>query len=113
MARTSTFCGTIEYMAPEMMLNQGYDASVDWFSFGILLFELLCGKNPFKGENQEPTSQDEVPAKIGEILEREEEILRGHENTFPPEAYDLLEKLLRYDPEYRIGCRDLGVQEIK
>ena len=46
-----TFCGTIEYMAPEMMQNKAYDASVDWFSFGILLFELLCGKNPFKGEN--------------------------------------------------------------
>ena len=36
-------------------------------------------------------------------------MLAGHENTFSPEAYDLLEKLLRYDPEYRIGCRDAGV----
>ena len=85
-----TFCGTIEYMAPEMMQNKAYDASVDWFSFGILLFELLCGKNPFKGENQEPTSQDQVPAKIEEILEREEELLTGNENVFTPEAFDLL-----------------------
>ena len=54
-----------------------------------------------------------MPAKIGEILEREEQILKGHEGTFTPEAYDLLEKLLRYDPEFRIGCRDLGVMEIK
>ena len=54
-----------------------------------------------------------MPRKIEEILEREEEILAGHEGTFTPEAYDLLEKLLRYDPEYRIGCRDAGVAEIK
>ena len=82
-------------------------------SIPVLLFELLCGKNPFKGEDQEPTSPDKVPAKMEEILEREEAILVGHENTFTPEAYDLLEKLLRYDPEYRIGCRDVGVEEIK
>ena len=54
-----------------------------------------------------------MPRKIEEILEREEELLAGHEDTFTPEAFDLLEKLLRYDPEYRIGCREPGVMEIK
>lgn len=51
-------------MAPEMMRNTNYGDSVDWFSFGILLFEMLCGKNPFKNENQEPINPDEVPEKI-------------------------------------------------
>ena len=100
-------------MAPEMMQNKSYDHSVDWFSFGILLYEMLCGINPFKNENQESCAPHEVPTKIEEILEKEQEFLTQNEHKFTPEAYDLLEKLLRYDPEYRLGCRESGVLEIK
>ena len=111
--RTTTFVGTLEYMAPEMMACKNYSNSVDWFSFGILLFEMLSGKNPFKNEAQEAIDHSEVPRKIGEILGSENKLLAGEENSFSPEAYDLLEKLLRYDPELRIGCREQGVDEIK
>ena len=113
--RTETFCGTLEYMAPEMMQNKMYSSSVDWFSFGILLFEMLSGINPFKNEKQERIDPDEVAIRIEQILEDEEQLLKKYEdqNIFTPEAYDLLEKLMRFDPDDRLGGREAGVLEIK
>jgi len=65
-------------MAPEMMMNKNYSTSVDWFSFGILLFELLSGDNPFKNERQESASPDVMPQKIEEILGREDAIMKNY-----------------------------------
>ena len=53
--RAMSFVGTVEYIAPEVIKNEGYAGTVDWWTFGILMYEMMHGKTPFKGKNNDDT----------------------------------------------------------
>ncbi|CAG8525680.1 7877_t:CDS:10 [Ambispora gerdemannii] len=98
---TNTFCGTPEFMAPEILLEQKYGRAVDWWAFGVLIYEMLLGQSPFRGDDE-----DEI---FDAILE--DEIL--YPINMSRDSVSILQRLLTRDPERRLGSGQSDAEEIK
>ncbi|KAL7716827.1 non-specific serine/threonine protein kinase [Entamoeba marina] len=91
---TNSFVGTEEYLAPEVITGYGHSGTVDWWTFGILMYEMLFGKTPFI-------------SRYGEI-----QFPKHHRYPVSASAKDLIKKLLVNDPSKRLGAKK-GASEIK
>ena len=94
----STFCGTIEYMAPEIVGSENYDYSVDIWSLGILLYELLYGHSPFKANN---TKNVILNIKTHELT------YDDNNKKISNSCKDLIQKLLDGNPQKRLKIKDI------
>ncbi|KAK9765072.1 hypothetical protein K7432_006898 [Basidiobolus ranarum] len=99
--KTNTVCGTIECMAPEVLLEAYYDRAVDWWSLGIMIYDMLTGAPPFRGSNRKKTMEA--------ILNKKLRI----PNYLSPDAKDLITRLLRKSPGVRFGSGPNGAEAIK
>lgn len=97
--KAKSFCGTVEYMAPEVVNRKGHDIIADWWSFGVLMYEMLTGDLPFHSENRKTTMTMILRARLA---------MPQH---LSQNAQALLRKLFKRVPTARLGAN--GAKEIQ
>lgn len=98
---TYTLCGTPDYIAPEVISTKPYNKSVDWWSFGIYIYEMLAGYTPFYDANAMKTYENILNAEL------------KFPSFFHPDAQDLLSKLIMRDLSKRLGNLQNGTADVK
>uniref|UniRef100_A0A3B1IXN3 Ribosomal protein S6 kinase n=1 Tax=Astyanax mexicanus TaxID=7994 RepID=A0A3B1IXN3_ASTMX len=105
--RAYSICGTIEYMAPEIVEGgeSGHDKAVDWWSLGVLMYELMTGGSPFTVDGDENSHSDIAKR----ILKRDP----PYPKDMGPLAKDIIQGLLIKDPKKRLGSGPSGAENVK